>query len=201
MLTQKGMELMDEAFNNVKVQEFKVHLTEHKKEHTAIVSKNSSSHRKYSVNIPKSDTFESRFGKCTCGFPKIKGVPCQHMVAIQKLGRIDGLTRAAVMPHWYTTAQWHHQFPENTHIDTQQTLKSIKANSTPHDDLHYCPNLLRPQKKGRPKKDKHKMSIADYVQQSAKKKRRTTAATKMPEEERVDLEGKDVKDGQEGKAQ
>ena len=44
------------------------------------------------------------------------------------------------------------------------------------------------------------MSIADYVQQSAKKKRRTTAATKTPEEERVDLEGKDVKDGQEGKA-
>ena len=28
VLTPKGMELMDEAFNNVKVQEFKVHLTE-----------------------------------------------------------------------------------------------------------------------------------------------------------------------------
>ena len=40
VLTPKGMELMDEAFNNVKVQEFKVHLTEHKKEHTAIFSKN-----------------------------------------------------------------------------------------------------------------------------------------------------------------
>jgi hypothetical protein len=44
------------------------------------------------------------------------------------------------------------------------------------------------------------LTIADYVQQSAKKKHRTTAATKTPEEERVDLEGKDVKDGQEGKA-
>ncbi len=99
VLTLKGMELMDEAFNNVKVQEFKVHLKEHKKEHTAIVSKNSTSHREYSVNI-KSDTFGSRFGKCTCGFPKIKGVPCQLMVAVQKLGRIDGLTRATVMPHW-----------------------------------------------------------------------------------------------------
>jgi hypothetical protein len=102
--------------------------------------------------------------------------------------------------NWYTTAQWRNQFPENSHIDTQQTLKSIKANSTPHDDLHYCPNWLGPQKKGSPKKDKRKMSIADYVQQSAKKKRKTTAATKTPEEERVDLEGKDVKDGQEGKA-
>jgi hypothetical protein len=86
------------------------------------------------------------------------------------------------------------------HIVTQQTLKSIEANPTPHDDLHYCPNWLGPQKKGHPKKDKRTMSIADYVQQSAKRKRRTTAATKTPEEEKVDLEGKDVKDGQEGKA-
>ena len=105
-----------------------------------------------------------------------------------------------MMPHWHTTAQRRIQFPENTHIDTQQTLKSIKANSTPHDDLCYCPNWFGPQKKSRPKKEKCKKSIADYVKQSAKKKCRTTAATKMPEEERVDLEGKDVKDGQEGKA-
>jgi hypothetical protein len=64
--------------------------------------------------------------------------------------------------------------------------------------LRYCPNWLGPQKKGHPKKDK--MSTSDYVKQSAKKKRRTTEATKVPEEERVDFEGKDVKDGQEGKA-
>ncbi len=104
------------------------------------------------------------------------------------------------MPHWYTTVQWRNQIPINSYIDTHQTLKSIKANSTPHDDLHYCMNLLGPQKKGRPKKEKHKKSIADYVKQSAKKKRMTTAATKTSEKERVDLEGKDKKDGQEGKA-
>jgi hypothetical protein len=117
------------------------------------------------------------------------------MVALSKLGRIDELTRAAVMPHWYTTAQWHNQFPENTYIDTHQTLQSIKANSTPHDELRYCPNWLGPQKKGCLKKDKHKKSIADHIEQSAKKKRRTTKDTKTPGEERVDLEDKDVKDG------
>jgi hypothetical protein len=36
--------------------------------------------------------------------------------------------------------------------------------------------------------------------QSAKKKRRATQARKTPVEERVDLEGKDIKDGQESKA-
>ncbi len=59
---------------------------------------------------------------------------------------------------------------------------------------------MGPQKKGRPKKDKRRKSITDYIKQSAKKKRRTNKATKTPEEKRVDLEGKDVTDGQEGKA-
>ncbi len=105
------------------------------------------------------------------------------------------------MPHRYTTAQWHNQFLENSYIDIHQTLKSIKANSIPqeHDDLRYCPNWLGPQKKGHPKKVKRKKSIADYVKQSGKKKHRTTANAKTQVEERVDLEGKDVKDGQEGK--
>ncbi len=165
-----------------------------------IVSKKSTSHREYSVNLPKSTTLGSRFGKCTCGFPKKEGIPCQHMVAVCKLGRMDGLSRSAIMPHWYTTVQWRNQFPKNSYIDTHQTLKSIKAKSTPHDDLRYCPNWLGPQKKGHPKKEKRKKSIADYVKQSAKKKHRTTADAKTLVEERVDLEGKDVKDGQEGKA-
>ena len=142
------------------------------------------------MNLSKSTTLGSRFGKCTCGFSKKEGVPCQHMVAVSKLGRIDGLTRIVIMPHWYTTAQWRYQFPKNSYIDTHQTLKSIKANSTPHDELYYCPTWLGPQKKACPKNDKRKKNIADHVKQSAKKKCRTTKATKTLEEERVDLEGK-----------
>ncbi len=168
--------------------------------HTAIVSKKFASEREYTIIIPKTDTMGSRFGKCTCGFPKKEGIPCQHMVAVSKLGRIDGMTRTAVMPHWYTTAQWHNQFPKNTYINTNQTLQSIKANSTPHDELCYCPNWLGPQKKDCLKKDKHRKSIADHMKQSAKKKRRTTKPTKTLEVKRLDLEGKDVKDGEEGKA-
>jgi hypothetical protein len=99
ILTPKGMELMEEAFNNVKVQDFKVHLTENENEH-AIVSKKSTSQREYSVIIPESDTLGSRFGKCICGFPKKEGTPWQQMVAVSKLGRINGLTRTAIMPHF-----------------------------------------------------------------------------------------------------
>jgi hypothetical protein len=94
MLTPKGMELMEEAFDNVNVQDFKVHLPENKNEHTVIVSKKSTSHRDYSLNLPKSNTLRSRFGKCTCGFPtKKEGIPCQHMVVVCQLGRINGFVK------------------------------------------------------------------------------------------------------------
>jgi hypothetical protein len=178
ILTPKGMELMEEAFQNINVQDFKVHLTENDYQHTAIVSKKSTSEREYSVIIPKSDILGPIFGKCTCRFPKKEGIPCQHMAAVSELGRIDRLTRTAVVPHWYITAQWCNQFPENTYINTHQTLQSIKANSTPHDELGYCPNWLGPQKKGHPKKDKRNKSVADHIEQSAKKKRRTTTVPK-----------------------
>ncbi len=134
ILTPTGMELMEEAFKNVNVQDFKVHLVENDNHHIAIVSKKSTCEREYTVIIPKTDTMGSRLGKCTCGFPKKEGIPCHNMVAVSKLGRINGLTRTAVMPHWYTTAQWCNQFSKNTFIDAHQTLKSIKANSTPHDE-------------------------------------------------------------------
>jgi hypothetical protein len=75
----------------------------------------------------------------------------------------------------------------------------IKVNSTPQDNIRYCPTWAGPQKKGRPKKEMHGNSIADHIEQSAKKKCRTTKPTKTPEEERVDLEGKGVNNRQEGK--
>jgi hypothetical protein len=98
------------------------------------------------------------------------------------------------------TEQWRNQFPENTYINTHIMLKLIKANSTPQDDIRYCLTWEGPQKKGRPKKEMCRKSIADHIKQSAKKKHRTSKPAKTPEEERMDLEGNDVKDGQEGKS-
>jgi hypothetical protein len=167
--------------------------------HAVVVSKKSTSNRESTVIIPKTNIMGSRFGTCTCGHQKKEGIPCDHMVAISMLGRINGLSRIVFMPHWYTTEQWRNQFSEDTFINTHKTLKSIKANSTPQEDIHCCPTWAAPQKKGHPKKAMCRKSIAaDHIKQPAKKKRRTTELTKTPEEETMDLEGKDVKDGQEG---
>jgi hypothetical protein len=148
-LAPKGMLLMEEAFKKVNIQDLKIHNLDNKDHLTAGVSKKSISKREYTIIIPKTDKMGSRFGKCTCGYQKKEGIPCDHMVAISKLGRINGLSRIAVMPHQYTTEQWRNdQFPENTYIDTHSTLKSIKVNSTPQDDVCYCPTWAGPQKKG-----------------------------------------------------
>jgi hypothetical protein len=73
--TPKGMELMEEVFKKVNVQDFKIHLMDNKDPHTAVVSKKSTSKREYTVIIPKTYTIGSRFGKCTCGYQKKKGSP------------------------------------------------------------------------------------------------------------------------------
>jgi hypothetical protein len=60
-LTPKGMQLMEEAFKKVNVEDFKIHLTDNKHHHTAVVSKKLASKREYTVIIPKTDTMGSRF--------------------------------------------------------------------------------------------------------------------------------------------
>ena len=45
----------------------------------------------------------SVFGGCSCGVPNTDGIPCHHMIAVVKSGRIDGLTPTNAMPFWWTT--------------------------------------------------------------------------------------------------
>jgi hypothetical protein len=72
-LTPKGMDLMEEAFKKVNTAMFKIHVTEVEDHHAALVSKKSAIKREYTIIIPKADIMGSRFGTCTCGYPKRKG--------------------------------------------------------------------------------------------------------------------------------
>jgi hypothetical protein len=138
---------MEEAFKKGNASMLKIHVMELEDHHAVLVSKKSTSKREYTVIISKTDIMGSRFGMCACGYPKKEGIPYDHMVAISKLGRINGLSRIVVMPHWYTTGQWHNQFPEDTFINTHKTLKSIKANLTPQNNICYCPTWAAPRRR------------------------------------------------------
>jgi hypothetical protein len=49
------------------------------------------------------------FGGCTCGVPKVDGIPCQHMATVVRLSQIEGLNDNNVMPTW-----WHSIGASNT---------------------------------------------------------------------------------------
>ncbi len=88
-LTPKGMDLMEEACKHVNTAMFKIHVIDMEDHHAAMVSKKSASKREYAVIIPEASNMGSRFAMCKCGYPKNEGIPCQHMVALCKLGRIN----------------------------------------------------------------------------------------------------------------
>ena len=124
------------------------------------------------------------------------------MVAIVKVGAIAMLTRVAIMPYWFTKAQWRLQFPKEVTCATHITLISIKTNSRPTDHLKYCPAWTAGQKKGRPKKQQQRLGITNHIKNLAKKRRTTGKKRKeaagndgfpsIPEEDKIN-EGLDLK--------
>ncbi len=134
----------------------------------------------YTVKIPKESTSGSRFGTCTCGIPKQDGLPCVHMVVLDKGGHIEdpGLTRLSVMPSWLTTNHWCQQFPENSVSRGNITISSIKSKYSPDDMIQYCSDWAAPKKAGRPKKDSgRKPGVMDAIANAGRKKRKKRKKT------------------------
>jgi len=122
------------------------------------------------VIIPFQATMGMRFGMCTCGKPKMDGVPCKHMAVIAMSSMIEGLTGIQVMPYWWTTVHWQQQYAMEVNCLTDISLKTLKTMSTADEMLRYCPSWVAAQKAGRPKATVHEKSLTDLIQESAKKK-------------------------------
>jgi hypothetical protein len=114
----------------------------------------------------------SRFGSCTCGKPTKDGVPCNHMVAIVKASKIEGLTRNQIMPYWLTSAHWQAQYAADVYCKTDVLMNAIKATSNPEDDLRFCPAWTAGNKKGWPKKNIRQKSVIDLIEESSNNKRK-----------------------------
>ena len=99
-------------------------------------------------------THGSRFGTCTCGRPKVLGVPCAHMVIAVRMGRIPLLNEENIMPYWWTVAQMKLQYPSNLDFMVGMDMSVLKNMGALSLSLYYCPDIAGPRKMGRPKKDK-----------------------------------------------
>jgi len=123
------------------------------------------------VKIPKIGIVHgSRFGSCSCGFPNKEGIPCDHMVAITKAGRIQNLSRVELMPFWHTRAQWQLQFPKDEVYKADITWANIKKTAHANEQMRYCPTWSAPKKKGRPKTNVWKLGIADHIKLAGAKR-------------------------------
>jgi hypothetical protein len=50
------------------------------------------------TNFPLEEVTGSRFRTCTCGAPRMMGVPCMHMVVALKSGSVKGIIKNNFMP-------------------------------------------------------------------------------------------------------
>ncbi len=76
--------------------------------------------------------------------------PCHVFMS----SKVPGFNMENVMPYWWSTAQWHFQFPQETVVNTNVTMSSIKARGHPNHDAHYCPDWSAPNILGAPRKGK-----------------------------------------------
>ncbi len=91
---------MEECFTDVRVQDYQITVIPIEDGHRATVTKCTINATKFTVVIPATGKYDStRFGTCNCGKPAKDCVPCEHMVAVVKSSRIDGLSRIQMMPY------------------------------------------------------------------------------------------------------
>jgi len=93
LLTPKGIAIMEEIFAKCDPSIYRMQVTDLLDSHKFVISKKSTAMREYIVVLPKMPLDHgSKFGSCTCGFPRKEAIPCDHMVAIVKQGAVPNIT-------------------------------------------------------------------------------------------------------------
>ena len=165
VLTAKGRALMKDVFEDINVADYDISDVEFANYTLFTVKKNGTNQVNAKVKIPNQPIDGTRFGMCSCGAPKVLGIPCEHMAAIVLAGYM-GLTTTDIMPFWWTMAELRVQFPMTEKNPERITLEYIINSGVANLNLRYCPSLAAAQKTGRPKNGKR---IKGVMEQKGKK--------------------------------
>ncbi len=176
--------------------DFLIEISTNGDEYCCIVNPLTSSNR-YTTRIPGTDTNGSFFGMCTCGVPQVDGLPCQHMIALCKSGRIEGLDEPNVMPYWWHTSHWRKHYPQGVSVGCNFSIDTLRAGEQ---DKKYklCPAISGPKKTGRPKFDKRHTRLME--QEMEKKKKPNTKWTTEHKVTKVSKEDKNKANAMKRKA-
>ena len=175
-LTPHGQKLARDAFQKVNVRDYQIKISQEIDRYCCVVNRLTSSN-KYTTHIPVFDTNGSFFGTCTCGVPRVDGFPCQHMIAVCKSGRIDGLDESNVMPYWWHTSHWRKQYPQGVSVGSNFSIDTMRAGEQDNKYM-LCPAISGPNKAGRPKLDKRCTSFMDQAIEKKKKQNQAKDAKK-----------------------
>ena len=165
VLTAKGRALMKEVFEEISVADFEISEVDYADYTLFTVKKSGTNNHDGKVKIPNQPFKGSRFGSCSCGAPKVLGIPCKHMAAVVQ-ARYNDLTQTNIMPFWWSVAELHVQFPMTESNPERITLEYVINSGIADINLRYCPSLVAVQKTGRPKKGKR---IKGAAEKNAKK--------------------------------
>ena len=127
------------------------------------------SSNKYTTHIPAGDTNGSFFGKCTCGVPRVDGIPCSHMIAVCKSGQIEGLSESNIMPYWWHMSHWQKQYPQGVSVSCNFSIDIIRE-SKPNHQFKLCPAISGPNKAGHPKFNKRQKGLMEQAMEKKQKK-------------------------------
>ena len=103
------------------------------------------------TTFPLEEVMGSSCGTCMCGFPRMMGVPCMHMVAALKSGSVEGLNENNFTPSWWMISQMCLQYPVNVEIKADMDIASLMLDGVTNHHIGYCPSMVTPRKAGRPK--------------------------------------------------
>ena len=170
-LTPHGSNLIGKAFKKVVLRDYHINVHQQGVEHICMVNRVVSANQ-YTCVIPMVDNEDSYFGTCTCGVPKVDGIPCVHMIAVVKSNRIEGLNESNIMPYWYHTSHWRKQYPEGSNVGAGNiTLSILRETHRPAKDYKLCPGISAPRKGGRPKKVQRLKSAMEVALENKKKQK------------------------------
>jgi len=158
--------LRNEIFKKVEYREYSISIVNGIERVTFTVARVGKVAREcYFLVVPIMD---SVFGGCTCGSPKVNGVPCHHMIAVVKSSRVEGLTSTNSMPCWWYTKKWRNQYPQGQ-IGSNINMSSLTANHTADPTWRYCQPSIAPRKAGRPKTETRFKSPVELTKQKKAK--------------------------------
>ena len=172
-LTPHGKKLQDNAFDGVTFRHYSIFINNSEDNNDRVVARVTRLGGEQNVErkcwfLKEEDDDGSVFGGCSCGVPNTDGIPCHHMIAVVKSGRIEGLTPTNAMPFWWTTECWKRQYPEEVEVSCNFDLNTLRR--TPEDkSIRYCPPYTAASKTGHPKNEKRMKSPVE----GTKKRRRS----------------------------